>query len=253
MANQIITVSGVKGYTDENNTAWLRLEDVARGLGFTEKKSDGAEYIRWSTVGTYLRDLNFSQEVAKDSYIPENIFYRLAMKAKNETAEAFQAVVADEILPAIRKTGTYTVKPMSQIEMIAATAQAMVDLEKRTSLNEQKLNGALNALAAPQDKDWQNATGDRIKRICAENGLNYMTAFGDLYKELETSAHVDLTARVKRLQERMKKAGATYKERQEVTKLHVIGLDRALKLAFDGIVRRTDAKYATDRVSQMCG
>jgi len=28
--------------------------------------------------------------------IPENIFYRLAMKAKNEAGEKFQALVADE-------------------------------------------------------------------------------------------------------------------------------------------------------------
>jgi len=33
--------------------------------------------------------LNFSQQVGKDVYIPENIFYRLAMKTKNETAERF--------------------------------------------------------------------------------------------------------------------------------------------------------------------
>ena len=42
-----------------------------------------------------------------NSFIPENIFYRLAMKAKNEVAEKFQILVADEILPAIRKHGAY--------------------------------------------------------------------------------------------------------------------------------------------------
>lgn len=42
-----------------------------------------------------------------DDFIPENIFYRLAMKAKNETAERFQALVADEIIPSIRKHGAY--------------------------------------------------------------------------------------------------------------------------------------------------
>jgi anti-repressor protein len=42
-----------------------------------------------------------------DTFIPENFFYRLAMKAKNETAEKFQALVADEILPSIRKHGAY--------------------------------------------------------------------------------------------------------------------------------------------------
>ncbi|MFZ4912589.1 MULTISPECIES: phage antirepressor KilAC domain-containing protein [Paenibacillus] len=51
--------------------------------------------------------MKFSTEVSKDTFIPENIFYRLAMKARNEVAEAFQAKVADEILPSIRKHGIY--------------------------------------------------------------------------------------------------------------------------------------------------
>lgn len=55
----------------------------------------------------YLSDLKFSTEVSKDTFIPENIFYRLTMKARNEVAEAFQAKVADEILPSIRKHGIY--------------------------------------------------------------------------------------------------------------------------------------------------
>ena len=42
-----------------------------------------------------------------DEFIPENIFYRLAMKAKNEAAEAFQAKIADEVIPSIRKHGAY--------------------------------------------------------------------------------------------------------------------------------------------------
>jgi anti-repressor protein len=106
MENQLITIQGVRGYIDNVGTAHLNLEDVARGLGFIDT-SKGTEYVRWNTVKSYLNDLGFSQEVAKDDFIPENIFYRLAMKAKNETAERFQAKVADEILPSIRKHGMY--------------------------------------------------------------------------------------------------------------------------------------------------
>jgi prophage antirepressor-like protein len=104
--NDLITISGVAGYLDENGMVFLKLEDVARGLGFTDN-SKGTEYVRWNTITSYLKDIGFSQEVAKGSFIPENIFYRLAFKAKNETAELFQTMVADEILPAIRKNGVY--------------------------------------------------------------------------------------------------------------------------------------------------
>ena len=98
-------IQGIPCY-EKDGVAYLNLETVARGLGFTDNKN-GVEYVRWNVVRAYLTDLKFSQEVAKDTYIPENIFYRLAMKAKNETAEKFQAHIADEVVPAIRKTGGY--------------------------------------------------------------------------------------------------------------------------------------------------
>ena len=105
MTDKIMSINGVTCY-EEDGTAYLRLEDVARGLGFTETHG-GKEYVRWLTVEKYLRSIGFSQKVEKDGYIPENVFYRLAMKANNETAEKFQALVADKIIPSIRKNGGY--------------------------------------------------------------------------------------------------------------------------------------------------
>ena len=102
---QILNVDGIECY-EKDGTAYLKLETVARGLGFTEKK-DGVEYIRWARVEKYLSELNFATCGERPDFIPENIFYRLAMKAKNEVAEKFQAKVADEIIPSIRKHGGY--------------------------------------------------------------------------------------------------------------------------------------------------
>jgi len=252
----LITVSGVTGYIDENGVAQLNLDNVARGLGFTTVATSGNECVRWARVNDYLSDMGFSQLVGND-FIPENVFYRLAMKAKNEVAEKFQGKVADEILPAIRKTGTYSTKPMTEIQMLAAQAQAMCELEKQTSLAihaasaaNQRVDGALNALAAPTPIDWQTQTKNKIVRIAQENQISYVVLYGDLYKELENSANVNLQSRISRLQARMKKAGATCTERKEITKLHVISLDAKLKLAFDGIVRRVDAKYTSARLPQ---
>lgn len=98
-------ICGVDCY-EQNGVAYLRLENVARGLGFTRIAASGNEVIMWSRVEKYLEDLGVHTCV-HDDFIPENIFYRLAMKAKNETAEKFQALVADEIIPSIRKNGIY--------------------------------------------------------------------------------------------------------------------------------------------------
>lgn len=102
---QILTIDGVSCY-EEDGTAYLKLENVARGLGFTQMKS-GTEYVRWDRIEGYLCEMGFPHKWGKGDYIPENIFYRLAMKAKNEVAEKFQAKVADEIIPSIRKHGAY--------------------------------------------------------------------------------------------------------------------------------------------------
>lgn len=83
MSNEIMTISGVSCY-ENDGTAYLSLEAVARGLGFTKtdvkisETSFRKEYVRidWPRVEKYLAELGFSQKVAKDSFIPENIFYR---------------------------------------------------------------------------------------------------------------------------------------------------------------------------------
>ena len=103
--NEIITIKNVRGYMDEKGTAWLNLEDVARGLGFTQIKNK-KEYIRWERVAQYLKEIAFPT-CGENDYIPENVFYKLCMKADNEVARKFQDRVCDEILPSIRKYGMY--------------------------------------------------------------------------------------------------------------------------------------------------
>lgn len=140
---QILTIDGVSCY-EEDGTAYLKLEDVARGLGFTDN-SKGVEYVRWRTVRRYLKDIGFSQEVAKDDFIPENIFYRLAMKAKNEVAEKFQAKVADEIIPSIRKHGAYIAgqEYLSQ-EQFQQVLGSIADSMKAISDSQITLNSKIN-------------------------------------------------------------------------------------------------------------
>lgn len=168
-----ILISGVSCY-EQDGMAYLKLEDVARGLGFTQTQNkNGVEYtsIRWETINRYLEEIGFPNKLGKDSYIPENIFYRLAMKAKNETAEKFQALVADEIIPSIRKTGSYMMPKLSK-EM-----QALFLLDDRTQRQEQRLTALENTMTV--DYNQQRVLRKSISRsvICAlgdENAPAYI-------------------------------------------------------------------------------
>ena len=131
--NEIVTINNVRGYIDKKGTAWLNLEDVARGLGFTQIKNK-KEYIRWERVIQYLKEMAFPT-CGENDYIPENIFYKLCMKADNEVARLFQDLVCDEILPSIRKYGGYIItKENDTPEMIMARAV----LVAQKTINEQK-------------------------------------------------------------------------------------------------------------------
>lgn len=105
--NEILSINNIHGYMDkENGTAYLNAEDVARGFGFTRGKN-GVEYVMWDRVNRYLAEFGFSALVRKSDYLPENMVYRLGFKASNEVAQKFQALLADEVIPAIRKHGVY--------------------------------------------------------------------------------------------------------------------------------------------------
>lgn len=153
-----VLISGVSCY-EQDGTAYLKLEDVARGLGFTQTKN-GLEYIRWDRVESYLAGFGFPHKWGKDDFIPENVFYRLAMKANNPVAEKFQALVADEIIPSIRKTGGYRMPKLSK------DMQALFLLDDRTQKQEARLTALENTMTV--DYSQQQALKKAVGRVVVE-------------------------------------------------------------------------------------
>lgn len=129
----IITISNVQGYVDEDNKVWLNAEDVAIGFGFTQEKN-GVRFVRWERFNKYLSEFGFSPLVGKETYIPENMVYRLGFKANNDAAIKFQTFLADEVLPSIRKHGAYMTE--QTIEKALTSPDFLIQLA--TQLKEEK-------------------------------------------------------------------------------------------------------------------
>lgn len=187
--NEIMTINGIECY-EQNGTAYLKLETVARGLGFTTVATSGNEVVRWNTVHKYLSDLGVATSCNGSDYrsmcpdfIPENIFYRLAMKAKNEAAEHFQAKVADEIIPSIRKHGAYmtpeTIEAaiLNPDTIIKIATELKAEREKRQALEAQaeadkpKVLFA-NAVAAAQSSILVGELAKLLKQNGVDIGQN---------------------------------------------------------------------------------
>ena len=186
--NEIMNIGGVDCY-EKDGTAYLKLETVARGLGFTRPADSGNEVVRWERVNKYLEEIGFMPTSGHGGFIPENIFYRLAMKAKNETAEKFQALVADEIIPSIRKTGAYSI-PRTTAGQIQLLAQGHTELEQKIDsvnddLQDFKRTMPLLAIECQQITDAKNSKV--VSLLGGKNGKAYKNASlrGKVYRDLE--------------------------------------------------------------------
>lgn len=182
MNNEIMNISGMECY-EEGGIAHLKLETVARGLGFTKTETkNGNEYttIRWERVFGFLEEIGFDHKWAKDGYIPENVFYRLAMKAKNEAAEAFQAKIADEVIPSIRKHGAYMTPETLQAAIL--NPDTMIQLCQQLKA-EQDRNQVLRAENSrlTVDKQIMAPKADYFDELVERNTL---TNFRETAKEL---------------------------------------------------------------------
>ena len=234
-----------KIYGDFENPLFLAGE-VASWIGHSQVSKmvstvDDEEKVR-NTIPT----LGGNQECL---FLTENGLYEVLFQSRKPIAKAFKTEVK-KILKEIRTKGSYS-RPMSSMELIAQMAQASLELERKLTAVEEnakvtqnKLENALDVFTSPLADNWKDETNRKINTLCQINGLPYQVFKGDLYAELQQVANCDITARQRNLKERMKKAGATYKEREAITKIDVIARDEKLKLIFDGIVKKYQAKYA---------
>lgn len=232
---------------EENGNVLFCGNDVATALGYMRPKDAISAHAR-GAVKCRIPTNGGEQEM---SFIPESDLYRLVFSSKLPTAEKFTDWVTTEVLPTIRKTGSYTAKPASAAQMFAMQAQVNLELEQkvqkiaeRTEQAEKKITDAVNVFAIPTvSKDnWKQEINHVISQMCEECGLSHQKTRGDMYEELEQMVGCDLTARQNRMRTRIRKNGGTYRDAAAVTKLTVIAQDAKLRAAFEGIVRKWRAR-----------
>lgn len=118
----------VKVMLDANGDYLFDAESVAMSLGLTTVAKSGNVCVRWKRVNEYLKLIDTPAEISKGSYIPEPAVYKLSFKASNEVAENFQDWLAVEVLPKLRKTGSYEMpkqKEKTRSEHLASVNNAV--------------------------------------------------------------------------------------------------------------------------------
>lgn len=141
----------IRTVTIENEPMFC-LSDVCKALGLTQP-SKVKERLNEKGVSS-IPTLTAGGE-QKLLYINESNLYKTIFQSRKESAERFTDWVTSEVLPAIRKTGSYQ-KPMSPIEMMRIQLGMIDDHEGRITDLEQNMT---------IDYGQQMSLGDIVNRV----------------------------------------------------------------------------------------
>lgn len=103
--------------------------DVAYALGYDQPRKAIERHCRYGMKRTVPHPQSQDKTIEMN-FIPESDLYRLVFRSKLPDAEKFTNWVVEEVLPTLRKTGTYTVQQAPKEPSYEARVQAAQLLDK---------------------------------------------------------------------------------------------------------------------------
>lgn len=247
---------------DIGGEAWFVGNDVAKALGYANPYNAVDRHVDTEdTLKQGVVDSNGKTQQTK--VINESGVYSLIILSEIPSAKKFKRWVTSEVLPSLRKHGSYTMQPQSVAQQLVAHATFMLEMEtKLTEVTQRmettetllldvgakaedavkKLDTAIKVYSTPNKDHWIDDMNAAIAEMSGDTPGKQMALRGRLYAELEQVAgHTSIDARLARLRSRMKKGGMTRKECEKLNKMDAISRDTKLRVIFEGIIKRYQA------------
>ncbi len=122
----------VRVIVDLEGNPWWVAADVACILGYQSASTAARQHVRDHQKG--LQELQTLRGAQRTLIINEGGLYRLIMRSDKPDAERFQDWVTDEVLPSIRRNGSYSVAPavpksFSEALQLAAAQQREIEAQ----------------------------------------------------------------------------------------------------------------------------
>jgi prophage antirepressor-like protein len=108
----------VRVIDDGHGDPWFIAKDIAEALGYSNTSK--AINVHCKAVSTCHTEMG--GQVRAVQIIPERDLYRLVMKSKLPAAEKFEEWVVGQVLPSIRKTGTFSAQGPNNSKIVGELA-----------------------------------------------------------------------------------------------------------------------------------
>ncbi len=123
-----------------DNEPWFVGKDVAEALGYKNVRDSLARHIDSDDKrdGVVIHDSMGREQ--KPIIINESGLYSLILSSKLPSAKKFKHWVTSEVLPTLRKTGSYTKVPTDPRELLMLTIKAHEQTAQRVDVLEEKVS-----------------------------------------------------------------------------------------------------------------
>ena len=123
-----------------DNEPWFVGKDVAEALGYKNVRDSLARHIDSDDKrdGVVIHDSMGREQ--KPIIINESGLYSLILSSKLPSAKKFKHLVTSEVLPTLRKTGSYTKVPTDPRELLMLTIKAHEQTAQRVDVLEEKVS-----------------------------------------------------------------------------------------------------------------
>ena len=183
---------------------WFVGKDIATILGYAKPENAIANHVDDEDKTSTLIQGSGSNYKSKAILINESGLYSLILSSKLPSAEKFKRWVTGEVLPSIRKTGSYN-KPMSELEILQCSINQLIEQErkikaletqqgeqvKRLDIIDSRLEVLNGVHIEGTGRDRLNAM---VRAYVVKKGISYAEGWKDFKKAYNRAFHTCLGA-----------------------------------------------------------
>lgn len=247
---------------EKDGEPWFVGKDVAEILGYANASKAVSTHVDDEDKTFIMLDIADSQNgnvlagQSKTTIINESGLYSLVLSSKLPTAKQFKRWVTSEVIPSIRKTGSYSVPcdlsrlspEMQMLKLLTdkAIENELAQQEQARQLHqvEQKVEN-IRELVGINPNGWREDCRKLIVKIAYSMGGNeYIREVNnEVFNLVDKRAGVSLETRLTNKRRRMAEEGVCKSKRDRLSKVDVIAEDKKLIEIYIKVVRELVVKY----------
>ena len=225
-----------------NNEPWFVAKDVCNILELTNPSK---------AVSRLDEDERSNFKLGRQgeaNIVNEFGLYNLILGSRKPEAKQFKRWITHEVIPSIRKTGSYQMEqPKTQLEILQGTINHLVEQDKKLKQLEGQVTNISNIVSL-NNVDWRKKTNAILKKIADKwSGVEPHRSVKQLaYQRFEQRAGCKLELRLNNRKERALAQGMTKTYIKNLNKLDVIAEEKRLIEIYIQVVKEMAIQFKVD-------